>query len=186
MNLLNETILKQLGSSTLRSRGITNFAANAEMVKEARSFTPAKVYDVFLSYRTSDAEIVWGLKTVIEREGLSVYVYWAEDPTSLLKPVTKQTADDLRSKMRASRSLLYAASPAASESKWMPWELGYVDGFRRRVAILPIASGSTETSEYQGQEYLGIYPWIRRASTTNRLSVIDGKTHISFLKEWIN
>lgn len=185
MNLLNEAKLRQLGARKLSARGITNFAAGAEMLREARAFTPAKKYDVFISHRTSDAELVWGLKAAIEAEGLSTYVYWAENPAAITQPVTRETADDLREKMRACRSLIYADTRAASASKWMPWELGYVDGFTERVAILPVAQGALTTGSYVGQEYLGIYPWIRESSAVGRLAVVDRATFISYLKEWV-
>ena len=111
MNLLNEARLRQFGARILSARGMTRFAANAEMLKEARAFTPTKAYDVFISHRTSDAELVWGLKAVIEAEGLSTYVYFAENPAALTQPVTRETADRLREKMRSSRSLVYADTP---------------------------------------------------------------------------
>jgi hypothetical protein len=185
MNLLNESKLRQLATAALRTRGLANFSASAEMIKEARAFTSSKIYDVFLSHRTGDAEIVWGLKAAIEAEGLSCFVYWVENPAALTQPVTRETADGLRTKMRSCRSLVYADTYAATESKWMPWELGYVDGFRQRVAIFPVAKGSSTTASYVGQEYLGLYPWIRESSTSGRLAVVDRANFLNFLKEWV-
>ena len=185
MNLLNEAKLRQLGVSRLSARGMTRFAANAEMLKESRAFTPTKTYDVFISHRTSDAELVWGLKTVIEAEGLSTYIYWAENPSVVTQPVTRDTADGLREKMRSCRALIYADTPAAASSKWMPWELGYVDGYRERVAIFPVAQGTATATTYNGQEYLGIYPWVRESSVAGRLAVVDRSMFINFLKEWV-
>ena len=39
-----------------------------------------KIYDIFLSHSSSDAEIVAGLKLEIEDLGFSVYVDWIEGP----------------------------------------------------------------------------------------------------------
>ncbi len=185
MNLLNESKLRQLAKAALKTRGLTNFSAGTEMIKGGRAFTSTKTYDVFLSHRTGDAEIVWGLKAAVEAEGLSCYVYWVENPAALTQPVTRDTADGLRTKMRACRSLVYADTSAATESKWMPWELGYVDGFRQRVAVFPVAKGSSTSTSYDGQEYLGLYPWIRESSTAGRLSVVDRITFLDFLKGWV-
>ncbi|MDP2161789.1 MAG: hypothetical protein Q8K02_14995, partial [Flavobacterium sp.] len=44
-------------------------------------------------------------------------------------------------------------------SKWMPWELGYFDGIKGTVAVLPISR--TSKSSFQGSEYLGIYYYIQ-------------------------
>jgi hypothetical protein len=185
MNLLNEAKLKELGSRRLAARGLTNFSANSEMLKEARAFTPSQTYDVFVSHRTGDAELVWGIKAVIEAEGLSTYVYWAENPAAVTQPVTRATADGLRQKMRSCRSLIYVDSSAAGASKWMPWELGYLDGYRERVAIFPVAQGASAVTTYIGQEYLGLYPWVRESSTAGRLAVVDRTTFVAFLKDWV-
>jgi hypothetical protein len=107
------------------------------------------------------------------------------NPAALTQPVTRDTADGLRTKMRACRSLVYADTSAATESKWMPWELGYVDGFRQRVAVFPVAKGSSTSTSYEGQEYLGLYPWIRESSTVGRLSVVDRTTFLDFLRGWV-
>lgn len=71
----------------------------------------------------------------------------------------------------------------------MPWELGYFDGFKSAVAILPITA--TEQASYSGQEYLGLYPyidsraitlWVNRGSASGRLFRGTGyKT----LKTWL-
>jgi hypothetical protein len=40
----------------------------------------------------------------------------------------------------------------------MPWELGFLDGYNERVAILPIVDYQGELDFY-GQEYLSLYPY---------------------------
>jgi hypothetical protein len=61
--------------------------------------------------------------------------------------------------MRQSGSLVWVATEAASESKWMPWELGYFDGYRpSQVAILPLVDRPGQL--FKGQEYLALYPVI--------------------------
>jgi hypothetical protein len=39
----------------------------------------------------------------------------------------------------------------------MPWELGYFDGLRERVAVLPVVKTQ---GAYVGNEYLGLYPTV--------------------------
>lgn len=116
-------------------------------------------FDVFLSHSILDAAIILGVKTLLEAEGLRVYVDWIEDDRLNRSRVTSATAAVLRERMRHSRSLIYATSSTASQSKWMPWELGFFDGFRPgHVAILPLVAAST--SDFTGQEYLGLYPYV--------------------------
>jgi hypothetical protein len=134
----------------------------AELRKSAH--TPASSdFDVFLSHSSEDAEIVAGVKTLLEGEGLSVYVDWLEDPQLDRRQVTPATAELLRTRMRHSGFLLYASSRSSSSSKWMPWELGYFDGHRPgKVGILPIVA--TAGQSFKGVEYLGLYPLVERIS----------------------
>ena len=128
---------------------------------------------MFLSHSTSDAEIILGVKGVLEDYGKSVYVDWLEDPQLDRANVTSRTAEVIRRRMRQCKSLVYVHSVNSGTSKWMPWELGYFDGFRRTVAIFPVTATG---GNYRGQEYLGIYPYIDEAKT------IGGSAN----KIWVN
>lgn len=143
-------------ASDLRQRagGITASAAGSELSHMAKS--AARNYDVFLSHSIRDEVLVLGLKRELERERLTVYVDWIEDPDFDRDHVTPSTAENLRDRMKSCRSLVYATSRSASASKWMPWELGYFDGRHGsdKVAICPIEVG---TGSIQGREYLGVY-----------------------------
>jgi hypothetical protein len=68
--------------------------------------------------------------------------------------------------MRQSKSLIYLSSDNSSSSKWMPWELGYFDGFKPdAVAIMPVLDNPTDT--FRGQEYLGLYPIVQKNTYTD-------------------
>lgn len=122
-------------------------------------------FDIFLSHSMVDAELVLGIKVLLETEGQKVYVDWIDDQALERDRVTAKTADVLRKRMRQSESLLYVATENAPKSKWMPWELGYFDGFKNGgVAILPVLDKSD--SPFEGQEYLGLYPVITRERLT--------------------
>jgi len=43
------------------------------------SFNPYETYDVFLSHAFLDAEVIYGLKIILEEAGFTVYVDWYED-----------------------------------------------------------------------------------------------------------
>lgn len=117
-------------------------------------------FDIFLSHSTSDAQIILGVKGVLEDFGKSVYVDWLDDPQLDRSHVTPATAEAIRGRMRQCKSLVYVHSANSGSSKWMPWELGYFDGFNGAVAILPVTKNG---ESFQGQEYLGIYPYIDEA-----------------------
>jgi hypothetical protein len=138
--------------SAWASRGI----AESHITKSAS--TPiATDFDIFLSHSYEDAEVIAGIKLMIEEDGLSVYVDWMEDSQADRSQVSPKTANILRLRMSHCRFLLYASSKTSPSSKWMPWELGYFDGMNHgQVGILPIVE--TANSNFAGQEYLGLYP----------------------------
>jgi len=141
-----------------RSQGGRTFKTADRILREEMSNVYShERFDIFLSHASSDADLILGVKVLLEEQGLKVYVDWITDAHLDRSHVTPETADLLRRRMRQSKSLIFVATSAASQSKWMPWELGYFDGFRPdHVAILPLADNPQE--RFQGQEYLALYP----------------------------
>jgi len=118
-------------------------------------------FDVFLSHSINDSDLVLGVKVLLENKGLKVYVDWHDDPQVSRDNVTPKTADLLRKRMKQSKSLIYIATKNSTESKWMPWELGFFDGYSDgSVAVLPLMDYSH--SSFIGQEYLGLYPKVEK------------------------
>jgi len=120
-----------------------------------------KEYDIFLSHSKIDEKLVLGIKSNLEEMGYSVYIDWIEDKQLDRSQVTKNTAQTLKNRMNKSKSLIFVTTENSVRSIWMPWELGYFDGYKGKVAILPIKKSDTDT-EYKGQEYLGIYPYVTK------------------------
>lgn len=116
-------------------------------------------FDVFLSYNFEDRLLVKGVYHWLREAGLKVYLDFEVDPQLDRKNVTKETAELIHSRLKHSKSLIYAQSPNANMSKWMPWELGVVDGHTGRCAILPITPNGVVPAPRQ--EYLQLYPLIR-------------------------
>lgn len=135
-----------------------------EMITESmESSKRATRFDVFLSHSINDAELVLGVKVLLEEMGKKVYVDWVDDPELDRSQVNKHTAERLRGRMNQSDTLFYIATENATNSKWMPWELGYFDGHKPdKVAILPVLE--KENQKFEGQEYLGLYPTVDKDS----------------------
>ncbi len=124
--------------SELRGRNsLTASGANTVLKEASRRATGT--FDIFLSHSVVDADVILGLKELLESRGMSVYVDWVDDPELDRGNVSPRTAARLRERMRASRSLVYATSRAAARSRWMPRELGYFDGAKGadRISICP-------------------------------------------------
>jgi hypothetical protein len=128
-------------------------------------------FDVFLSHSVRDADLVLGVKALLEEHGFSVYVDWIDDPQLDRSRVTPITAAALRERMNQCRAMLWIATDNSSSSKWMPWELGYFDGrHQTRVAILPLTDHASD--QFHGQEYLGLYPVVTKRMLGSRRQVL--------------
>lgn len=168
------------------SRGYRYFSAT-EALNEGRIAESARLYDIFLSHSSKDKELIAGLKMILEDLGFSVYVDWSDDA---LNPndVTPETAKILRERMKQCKSLVYAFSENASNSKWMPWELGYFDALKNsRVAVLPISQ--TAKYAYKGSEFVGVYYVVQidqiQGKDEEALWVHKGDDYVNF-KFWLN
>jgi len=128
------------------------------ILKEATAKAAATdKFDVFLCHSIRDADLVLGAKQVLELQNLTVYVDWIVDPKLDRSQVTAKTAQVLRRRMKNSRALFYLYSENSTQSRWMPWELGYFDGSNGAVAILPIEPDGHHLN-FAKEEYLGLYP----------------------------
>lgn len=151
--------LAQAREAARRAGGSTTFSADTVLRKESKSWRTS--FDVFLSHAYLDAQEILGVKALLEAMNLTVYVDWIDDRELDRQKVTPATADKLRQRMRQSKSMVFATSRASVESKWMPWELGYFDGFRPgQIAVLPLVPAAGDS--FVGQEYVGLYPRVEQ------------------------
>lgn len=170
-----------------RQSNVRTFSAST-VLNEGRQISDSSMtFDIFLSHSSDDNEFVAGIKLILEDFGFTVYVDW-NDPALNPNRVTPTTAAILRERMSHCRSLVYAYSGNAQNSRWMPWELGYFDGLKSSmVAVLPISEDASKS--IQGSEYVGLYNVIDidTISNTNRkaLWVNSGLGEYVNLKDWV-
>lgn len=126
-------------------------------------------YDIFLSQTIRDAEIVLGVYDLLTSAGYLVFCDWIEDPDTHRSQVTPANAAFIRATMGISDSLLFLDSEGSVESLWMCWELGWFDGGRGPVGVLPVL-GEGERY-YRGREFLGLYPYVE-LDDEGRLKVV--------------
>lgn len=148
----SESYFRQYGSRITESQQRTFSDHSSERSLDYK-------FDIFLSYNFDDRAIVRGVYLWLRNMGYKVYLDFEVDPQLNRKNVTKESAQLIQSRLKHSRSLIYAQSPNANMSKWMPWELGYVDGNTGKCAILPITPGGVTPAPRQ--EYLLLYPIIK-------------------------
>ena len=167
-----------------RSR-YTSVASEARQLleKQFRDFSVLKSYDIFLSHSIQDSEIIFGLKTFLENLDLSVYVDWIDDPGLDRNKVSKKTAEKLRIRMKSCKGLFYATSNSAKASRWMPWELGYFDGYKGKVAIVPLQE---EHEGYKGTEDVDLYQRAEKGSQDDNVIWIWEENKPTILENWLN
>ncbi len=154
-------------------------------LREARRYSEG--YDIFLSHSNLDREIILGIWMYLESKGLKVYVYWIDDQDLDSEEVNKVNAERIRKRMKVSKSLIYASSKGAENSKWMTWELGFMDGrTQSKCAILPLVDREGES--FEGKEFMSLYPTVSKEGIgfNSKPIIFDGKQRHYSLKNWIN
>ena len=126
---------------------------------------------VFLSHKHDELEHLERVRCLLERLHTSVYVDWTDPEMQLL--TDRKTAEALKAKIKKYDKFIFIASDAAIDSEWCNWEIGYGDAQKYdsdKIAIFPIKQ---DNREWNGNEYLQLYPSIE---------YFDGTTHYSNTK----
>lgn len=151
-------ITKELLLREADSRNITNYSQKSVFNENTILKSKNKKYDVFISHSYSDKKLIFTLVKLFNSCGYSVYVDWIVDSELDRTSVSAETAEIVRNRIMESNSLAYISTSNIADSKWCPWELGLADGLHNgRASILPIIN---EGATFNGQEYLGTYPYI--------------------------
>lgn len=160
-------ITKSFLMNQAEERGIYEFSQKSildenKQITEIKNIPTGMKYDLFLSHSSLDKKLVLTLVQLFNNAGYSVYVDWINDKQLDRRAVTSSTANTLKLRLQESNGLSYVATQNTISSKWCPWELGLADGMKNgRACILPILDNSQ--ANYQGLEYLGIYPHLEYA-----------------------
>jgi len=178
MTIFTSKYLRSLSSQT------KTFSVN-QSINESKRIDSN--FDIFLSHSFLDKEDVEGLFIELTNFGFKVYVDWIIDPELDRKNVTEETAILIRNRMKSSKSLLLAVSENAQMSKWMPWELGYIDAKTNKCAIIPVSQSVTAPNSFKGSEYLVLYPFVKKVSSfgfKDELYVIEEAKIFTTFNEW--
>ena len=111
-----------------------------------------------LDFDKSVLNVVKGIYYTLSKMGLQVYLDCIVDVDLKRNETNKDTAKRLQKRLMSSKSLIYAQSPEAGRSNWMPWELGVVDGHTGKCMIMPVTKDAQHASPQR--EYLLLYPYI--------------------------
>jgi hypothetical protein len=173
-------------SVSLKERSMRKTFSETQVLLSESSRTHYS-FDIFLSHSFLDKEEVEGLYLILTGMGYSVYVDWIIDPHLGRTNVTKSTAEIIRNRMKSSKSLLLAFSANAAMSKWMPWELGYVDGKTNRCAILPVSKDVIPPKAFVRSEYLLLYPYVKKAAIdySEKIYITESSSNYVLIDSWL-
>lgn len=184
MALISEDKLRRLARKREQRPATVMIEARRRKIAAARDG-----YDIFLSHSFKDKDLADGLTEQFESLGYTVYVDWRDDPQLDRSHVNRDTARVLRARLTTSKALFYVTSENAGDSRWMPWELGYMDGVKTTAAILPVTENTERGDGFNGQEYLGLYPYVTvsldRAGNERIWVRDDVKTYVWF-DHWVD
>lgn len=181
MALYTSTYLKQLAESKRKF-------INDRKLTLAERADADKTFDIFLCHGFLDESEVDGIYVELTNLGLEVYVDWIVDPHLDRTNVTKQSAELIRSRMKASKTLLFAISENAAMSKWMPWELGFVDACTGRCAIFPVSKNIVPQKTFKRWEYLLLYPYVKRAAIgtlSEKVFITESQNQYVEITSWV-
>ena len=182
---------------------ITDSQLNEARV-ETRSFSEggrvSSQRTIFLSHKHSDLE---DLKDIIGflRQQYKVDVYIDSMDANMPKKTSGATAQRIKKIIEKSDRFILLATDAAIESKWCNWELGFGDAhkYRDKIALFPVKEKGSFDSQYKGNEYMQIYPFIayydgtekyKNGNSVERGYYVcyyeqDGSLIIKRLNEWL-
>ncbi|WP_414476224.1 hypothetical protein [Microvirga sp. M2] len=164
MAFLRDTEIRARGRRRAKAQGVS-----AEEVLTRVSRQPRSHYDIFLSQTIRDAEIVLGVYDLLTSLGYDVFCDWIEAPAVDRSEVTPANAALVRAIMGVSDTFVFLDTDGAAQSLWMCWELGWFDGGRGPIAVLPVLPDGEHY--YRGREFLGLYPYVE-VDEQGRLKVV--------------
>ncbi len=115
---------------------------------------------IFISHNHSDLKDLRDLIGFLE-EKFNVLCYIDSRDPSLPKITSGETATKIKERIRQCDKFILLATNRAINSKWCNWELGYGDAqkYKKHIALF---SFETEDEDFNGYEYMEIYPHIVR------------------------
>ncbi len=151
MSFITESQLKNFRRST------KTFSSLNESLKSYKNESTAFKTKIFLSHKHDENEYLEGAISFLKTLGVDIYVDWEDE--GMPKIASGQTAIRIKQKIKENHKFIFLGTDGTLNSKWCNWELGLGDAekYIEHIAILPIKK---DYSDFTGNEYLEIYPYI--------------------------
>ncbi|GEM_PF-199682 len=136
-------------------------SAKEEIVEYEKGVIKERIL-VFISHKHEDLEELKEILGFLEKN-FNVKVYIDSRDPEMPDVTSGETAKRIKDRIDKCDKFILLATNKAIESKWCNWELGYGDAQKymgQDISLFPIKGASNEGTEYKGNEYLAIYPYI--------------------------
>lgn len=155
---------------------------SAESLQKTHLFS-SSTKRIFLSHSHKDQVLAKGLKNYLQSLGIDLYIDWLD--SSMPAVTSRDTATQLKKRIKDSHHVLVLATDSAINSRWVPWEIGVADIEKTPdgISIMPVVDAY---GNFHGSEYLQLYRKID-ISQQGTIAVFEpnaysGKTLQDFLR----
>jgi hypothetical protein len=129
---------------------------------------------IFLSHKHKDLKELEEASYFIqflEEKGAKVYIDTLDN--TLPDETTGETAIRIKKIIEECDRFIFLATNNAIDSTWCNWELGIGDvyKYKSKIALIPIKDKGQMDSQYKGNEYLQIYPYIEYYNGTEKYNL---------------
>lgn len=114
----------------------------------------------FLCHSHHDVELVKGLLVYFEKMSVKLYIDWLDE--EMPESPNRITAEKIQRKIKDAKLFFFLATEKSRASRWCPWEIGYADGNKKSIYIIPTENGEKTF----GNEYLQLYNHLAVSNTT--------------------
>ena len=161
---------------------VSTLTESREPILRHDAFSGDSRITVFISHKHSDLEELKGIIGFLERN-YNVKCYIDSRDSSMPTITSGETASKIKERIRSCKKFILLATEDAIESKWCNWEIGYGDANKYQdddIAVFPVKD---DYSDWKGNEYLQLYPSIKRLNNTLYIVYPNGNT--MSLTEWM-
>jgi hypothetical protein len=151
------------------------------IAKSFRNISEAKLagtQTAFLCHSHKDEDLVQGIINLLKESGWNIYVDWAD--SAMPETPNIETAKKIKDKILENNYFLFLATENSVVSRWCPWEIGFADGKKENIFIIPTSHGMIT----YGNEYLSLYKRIDISSSGTLAAWLPGISNGKFLKNF--
>lgn len=157
------------------------FSHTHELATPATGFSSAR-FDIYLTHDRIELNVMEGIYYALTENKLKVYADWQMRILNVGGEVAAGECAKARRLMRQSSSLIYVTCETPVASAWLPWQLGFMDGYTGKCAVLPLVDKPAQNT------FTADYPIVKKAqqSEIDKWFLVQSQSGIKPLHHWLS